>query len=310
MDEQQAMQEGLQYVEYAVTVEAERTDEAIARLQGRGIEYVWMDTLIETFVTPDGYGFEESEVDEVVIRAYETVEGALDEARLRALEQRIIEWMGPLARQVAAAIPAAVTEDPVYEFTPVEVRQGLVIRPPWDESRPEGETTLWIEPSAAFGTGLHPTTRHCLELMDDHVRPGDAVADLGAGSGILSIFARKKGAERVLAVDINPSSESAIEHHMELNAVEGVDVRIADAHEAFAGVEAAFDLVAVNVGGQEAIDWSPLLTRIVKADGGLLLSGIVEWIEQQVVEHYAGLGFDVAERRQGEEWVTLLVART
>jgi len=299
-----------QYVEFAVTVQADRTDEAIARLQARGIEYVWMDTLIETFVTPDGYGFQEADVDEVVIRAYEAVDGELNEAALTRLQEEVSEWMGALARGVQASIPQAVTEDPVYEFTPVEVRQGLVIRPPWDEERPAGETTLWIEPSAAFGTGLHPTTRHCLEMIDDAVRAGDHVADIGAGSGILSIFAKKKGAAHVVAVDINPSSASAIEHHMDLNSVDGIEISIGDVADELAGVEDAYDLVVVNIGGKEAMELSSLLIGLTKPDGRLILSGIVEWIEADVTRHYAELGFLAAERRQGDEWVTLLVKRS
>ncbi|MGZ4122462.1 MAG: 50S ribosomal protein L11 methyltransferase [Tumebacillaceae bacterium] len=293
------------YVEYVMTVEAEKADEAIARLQECGIEYVWIDAPIETFVTPDGYGFQEVAVEQTTVRAYEEAEEELTPDALQVRSEALQGWMGQLASDVQAIVPQAVTEDPVYEFTAVEVRPGLMIRPPWDEERAEGETTIVIEPSAAFGTGLHPTTRHCMELIDDVVQPGDAVADLGAGSGILSIMARKKGASPVIAIDLNPSAENAIAYHMELNAVEGIDVRINDVFEEFAEVSAFFDLVAVNIGGKEAIELSSLCTRIVKDGGTLLLSGIVEWIEQDVVDCYAALGYQVTWRRQGDEWVTI-----
>ncbi|ARU61635.1 hypothetical protein CBW65_11880 [Tumebacillus avium] len=297
------------YVEYALAVDSERAEEVIAKLQMRGIEYVWIDAPFETFVTEDGYGYQEVETERTTVRAYEEVGEEPTEELLVKLRGEIQALLGELAHDVSASVPQAVTEDPVYEFTALEVRPGLMIRPPWDEERGAGETTIVIEPSAAFGTGLHPTTRHCLELIDELVRPGDAVADLGAGSGILSLFARMKGASPVVAVDLNPSAESSISYHMELNGVEGIEIRIGDVFTEFAGVEHHFDMVAVNIGGKEAMELAPLLLQIVKQDGVLLLSGIVEWIEEQVRDCFAALGWTVSGRRQGEEWVTLAVKR-
>ncbi|PWK05046.1 50S ribosomal protein L11 methyltransferase [Tumebacillus permanentifrigoris] len=298
------------YVEYAMQVDAARTEEAIARLQGRGIEYVWEEAPIETFVTPDGYGFQEAEVEQVTIRAYEESTEELTVDLLSSLCTELASWMGDLAHTVEATIPQAVTEDPVYQFTAIEVKPDLVIRPPWDVERRPDERTILIEPAAAFGTGEHPTTRHCLELLDGLLHTGDAFADLGAGSGILSVFARMKGAGVVLAVDLNPSAESAIQYLMELNGVEGIDVRIADVFAEFAQTQHHFDLVAVNIGGQEAIDLAELCLRILKPDGTLLLSGIVEWIEQQVVDAYLERRWQVTSRLQGDEWVTLAVKKT
>jgi ribosomal protein L11 methyltransferase len=297
------------YVEYAMTVDAQRSDEAVARLQGRGIEYVWVDAPIETFVIEDGYDYREADVERLTVRAYEEVADDLTPERLEELRKAVADWMDGLAAEVTAQVPPPVTPDPVYEFTAIEVKPGLVIRPPWDEERGEGETTLLIEPSAAFGTGLHPTTRHCVELIDDLVLPGHAVADLGAGSGILSIMARKKGAERVVAVDLNPAAESTIAYHMELNGVSGVEVVIGDVHEVFSGQYDRYDLVAVNIGGKEAILLADLCARIVKPEGTLLLSGIVEWIEGDVQAEYEALGYRVFGRRQGDEWVTLALMK-
>ncbi|MBL0386726.1 50S ribosomal protein L11 methyltransferase [Tumebacillus sp. ITR2] len=297
------------YVEYALTVEADRTEDVIARLQGRGIEYVWEEAPIETFVTPDGYGFQEAEVEQVVVRAYEETQEELTPEVLERLRIEMTEWMGNLAYSIEARIPQAVTEDPVYQFNAIEIKPDLVIRPPWDEERREGERTIVIEPGAAFGTGEHPTTRHCLELLDELLQEGEAFADFGAGSGILSLFARMKGASEVVAIDLNPSAKSAVEYLMELNGVSGIDVRIADVFAEFAETVDHFDVVAVNIGGQEVIDLAALCLRIVRTDGTLLLSGIVEWIEEQVVSTYSELGWHVTSRLQGDEWVTLAVKK-
>jgi ribosomal protein L11 methyltransferase len=297
------------YVEYALTVAAERTDEAVARLQGRGIEYVWIDTPIETFVIEDGYGFREAEVEEVTVRAYEEVHPELEltAERLEEMRRAMAEWMAEAGfdGMLTISVPEPVTEDPAYQFAALEVKPGLMIRPPWDDEREVGERTLIIEPSAVFGTGEHPTTRHCLALIDELVKPGDAVADLGAGSGILSLLAKQKGAGRVVAVDLDPSAKNVIAHHMKLNDVSGIEVKIGDVHNEFAGETHEYDLVVVNIGGKEAIALAPLCHRIVKPDGVLLLSGIVEWIEDEVIDVYRQLGWHVTDRLQGEEWLTL-----
>lgn len=303
------MEEEARYIEYRLTVDTVRAEEAIAALQMRGIEYVWQDAPFETFVTEDGYGYQELETEQTVLRAYEERAEELSPEGLAMLGEQMRSSLGELVHSVEVSVPQAVTEDPVYQFTALEVRPGLMVRPPWDEVRESGELTILIEPAAAFGTGLHPTTRHCLELIDKLVRAGDRVADLGAGSGILSLLAMKKGAAEVVAVDLNPSTASSLDYHMELNELGGIEVCIGDVFAQFAEVERHYDLVAVNIGGKEAIELEQLLSRIVKEDGVLLLSGIVEWMEEQVVSHFATAGYSTVERRQGNEWVTLAMKR-
>ena len=90
------------------------------------------------------------------------------------------------------------------------IGQALVIRPSWVEYRlKEGETVIRLDPGMAFGTGQHPTTAMCLRAIEQRLRPGMNVLDLGCGSGILSIAAAKLGAARVLALDTDPQAIKA-----------------------------------------------------------------------------------------------------
>ena len=97
-----------------------------------------------------------------------------------------------------------------------------VIVPTWRTYEPlDDDIVISLDPGMAFGTGHHPTTRMCLELLERYVRPGDRILDLGCGSGILSIAAAKLGASDVLGFEIDPIAASVAERNVRENDVSG-----------------------------------------------------------------------------------------
>ena len=94
-------------------------------------------------------------------------------------------------------------------YHPIVIGKKLLILPAWMEQKDMTRVAVKIDPSMAFGTGTHPSTQLCLELIEDYTQPGQPVIDIGCGSGILSIAALKLGASHALAVDIDAESVKA-----------------------------------------------------------------------------------------------------
>ncbi len=138
------------------------------------------------------------------------------------------------------------TKDWKEYYKPIFVGRNVVIVPPWEVANSSfaGKDLVVINPGKAFGTGLHETTQLCLELMEELDVKGKRILDVGSGSGILSIYALKKGAEKVDAVDIDPLAVEETIENAKLNKVE-------DRLEAYQGgpsvLKGTYDLVLANL---------------------------------------------------------------
>ena len=119
-------------------------------------------------------------------------------------------------------------------FGPVEVEE-FVIMPPW-------KVPIFINPGMAFGTGLHPTTKLCIKLIREYLKEGESVLDVGTGSGILSIVAKKAGAGRVLGIDISEEAIRSCRENAKLNGVR-IECRLASPSD----LEESFDLIVANL---------------------------------------------------------------
>jgi ribosomal protein L11 methyltransferase len=166
-----------------------------------------------------------------------------------------------------------------------------------DVSTPPGALRLVLEPGLAFGTGDHPTTGLCLEELDRFVQshPGASVLDVGTGSGILAIAAKKLGAGATVGTDNDPVALRVARENAEVNGV-AFDVR-AEIPEG-----ATFDLVLANILANTLCDLAPGLSRAVAPGGRLLLSGILETQAAEVEAAYAPF-LVPRERRVEANWV-------
>ncbi len=180
---------------------------------------------------------------------------------------------------------------------PIEVGT-FYIYPSWNEAK-EGKINIKIDPTLAFGSGHHGTTFACLEAIEAHVQKGQRVLDVGCGSGILGLAARKLGA-KVDLCDTDPISVDSCEQNFALNGEEYEELWEGSANRA----KGEYDVVIANIIVDVLKFIVHELTEATRKEGILILSGILDKKESQVTEVYANL--TLIERKQKDEWVTLV----
>jgi ribosomal protein L11 methyltransferase len=187
----------------------------------------------------------------------------------------------------------------------VRVGQRIVVKPPWQEYKPQpDDAVIELDPGMAFGTGLHPTTRMCLQVLEEHLEPGVKVLDLGTGSGILAIAAAKLGAGSVLALDNDPVAVRAAQANVRSNGVQNtVTIELGSLNKA----TEKFELLLVNILAKVIIELAGqgLADRLLPT-GLIIAAGIIEEQETEVAAALRGRGLGVIERRQEKDWVTLV----
>ena len=185
-----------------------------------------------------------------------------------------------------------------------------VIRPPWREYEPkDDEVVVELDPGMAFGTGLHPSTRLSVLGVEQVIKPGDTVFDVGTGSGILAIAAVKLGAARADCVDVETVAVRATVENAERNGVSdrvAVELGSAGSGEPFQG---EYDVVLANIIARILIELSESLVRQTKPGGHLVLAGIIQSREQDVMDALTALGATLVTRRQHDDWVSLVLQR-
>lgn len=185
----------------------------------------------------------------------------------------------------------------------------LTLAPPWLAAASDPATTVVIDPAMAFGTGEHATTRGVIQLMQHVPVAGLVIADLGAGSGILSIAAAKLGAARVIAIELDPDAESNALENIECNGVEDrVHFFVGDAF-ALLPLVAPVDLVLANILSSVLIDLLPVIRDSLAAQGRAILSGILMEERPSMLEEIARQGWNVEREHTEEGWWSALIAR-
>jgi ribosomal protein L11 methyltransferase len=183
----------------------------------------------------------------------------------------------------------------------------LTVTPPWLADGHDAATTIIIEPAMAFGTGEHATTRGVVRLMQDCIRPGDSVADLGAGSAVLAIAAAKLGAARCFAIEMDPDAIGNAEENVERNDVaRRVAVLEGDA-AAFLPVVGPVRVVLANIISSVLLDLLPAIKTSLTADGQAILSGILIEERERMLGAFAAGGWAVEGEDHEDQWWSVRV---
>ncbi|MEO6778964.1 MAG: 50S ribosomal protein L11 methyltransferase [Gemmatimonadaceae bacterium] len=185
----------------------------------------------------------------------------------------------------------------------------LVVTPPWQADGFDPATTIVIDPAMAFGTGEHPTTRGMLRLMQRVVRVGDSVADLGAGSAVLSIAAAKLGATRIAAIELDSGAEETAAENIRVNGVESsIRYLVGDATVLLALV-APVRVVLANIVSSVLMELLPQMAAALTDDGASVLSGILVEERDVMLRAIAASGLRVEREDVEGDWLSILALR-
>ena len=184
------------------------------------------------------------------------------------------------------------------QFEPIRISARLWIVPSWHESPDAQAINLELDPGLAFGTGSHPTTRLCLQWLDENIHGGESVLDYGCGSGILAIAAKKLGAGEVVGIDIDPQAVRASADNAQRNQV---DARFALPD---AAPRAQYDVVVANILSNPLKVLAPALAALARRGGRIVLSGVLAEQAEEMNGIY-GEWFDMAPAVTDEGWARL-----
>jgi len=263
----------------------------------------------------------------ITVRAYLEMNDQIEETRQKLEES--LYYLGMIQPLPAASYKEIADQNWMeawkQHYKPILIGQRLVIVPAWMDSPDPDRIAIRIDPGMAFGTGTHPTTQLCLELMekyfDDRQRATLAsgidhplsIIDIGCGSGILSIAAIKLGASSALGVDIDAGSIDNARENANTNSIgEELILGVGSVQEILNGVYPfqTAPLVVANILAPVIIRlFGAGLAELIEDHGAILLSGILQEQAQSVIEAAQAKGLRMNERRQMGDWVALALSR-
>ncbi len=252
----------------------------------------------------------------ITVRAYLEVNDQLEETRQKLEES--LYYLGMIQPVPTPAYKQIADQNWMeawkQHYKPILIGQRLLILPAWLESPEPKRIPIKIDPGMAFGTGTHPTTQLCLELMEKHFDNWEKsadyrVIDVGCGSGILSIAALKLGASKVLGVDIDIESVKNSRENADTNAVgEELILGQGSVTEVLAG-QFPFKqapLVVANILGPILIRlFDAGLADLIEPNGEIILSGILDHQAESVIAAGQAKGLKRSDQIQIGDWVAI-----
>jgi ribosomal protein L11 methyltransferase len=299
------------WLEVSLTVDGELA-EAVAEVLDR---FASGGVVVESNVKYRNVEDEGTPYGPVKVYGFLTVDETLEEKRNK-LEEAL--WYLNAIRELPQAVYREIADQNWMtawkeHYRPIEIGIKLLILPAWIEQKDMTRVAVKIDPSMAFGTGTHPSTQLCLELVEDHVQAGKTVIDIGCGSGILTIAALKLGAKYALAVDIDAESVKETQKACVFNQVgDKVETGQGSVDEINRGDFSMKQapLVLANI-------LAPVLIRLFDAGmaetitpgGVIILAGILAEQGESVRAAAESKGLIFVEERHSGDWVALVMRK-
>ena len=189
-------------------------------------------------------------------------------------------------------------------YKPTKISENIVVKPTWEDyCAKDGELIIELDPGMAFGTGTHETTRMCVKALEEFVSPDFTVFDIGTGSGILGIAARKLGAKEVIEVDLDPIAVYAAKENVRLNKLNNIKVLQGNLMDV---VEGKADIIVANIIAEVIMFLCEDVKRFLNPNGKFICSGIILDRRAAVEEKLIEVGYKIIEVKIEGEWVCIV----
>jgi ribosomal protein L11 methyltransferase len=234
--------------------------------------------------------------------------------RIEGLRQQLEQNLSRLAKQQGFRYSIqynAVEEEDWAEswkafFWPQKITERIVVKPTWREYTAEpGQQIIEIDPGMAFGTGTHPTTSLCVRLLEEYLKIGQSVLDVGTGSGILLIAAAKLGAGPMTGIDLDPMAVDVARKNLLQNSVPSAVFELICGHLT-ENIIRTYDVVVANILAEVIIDLLDHGVPVARPGGLFICSGIIQAYHARVAAKMAACDFAIVDVRQDGDWVAMV----
>jgi ribosomal protein L11 methyltransferase len=193
-------------------------------------------------------------------------------------------------------------------YKPTKVGKSIVIKPTWEDYVPvDDEIVINIDPGMAFGTGTHETTQLCAIKLEEYIKPGDVVLDIGCGTGVLSLIAGKLKAKKVVAVDFDTLAVKIARENAELNDLGGmVEIREGNLLDV---IDEKADVIVANILAAAIVELSGIIKPYLKENGIFISSGIIIDRLADVLNALEAENFKIVFVQQMGEWVGVVAQK-
>ncbi len=253
---------------------------------------------------------EETETEVVTIKAYLPVDELLDD-KLRVFEESVNRLHEHNLDKGRGCINCREVQEEDWAsswkeyFHPVRISEHIVIKPSWEDYVPlTDDIVIELDPGMAFGTGTHHTTSMCIRCLEESIKPGNIVFDVGTGSGILAVAAAKLGATHVQAVDLDPVAVRVARENVVINQV-AATVEVAHG-DLLTGVQGKADVIVANIIADIIIKMLPDVRTRLADDGLFIASGIISERLSDVTAALIDNGFVVDKVIEEGGWVAIV----
>ena len=194
-------------------------------------------------------------------------------------------------------------------YNPIPLGKVTIV-PAWQEYTPkDGEIIIRMDPGMAFGTGTHETTRLVMRIMQDEIKGGERVLDVGTGSGILSICASKLGAKSCNAYDIDPVAVKVAKENAIADGCDNITVGVSDLLHGVDLSNGKYDFCVANIVADIIIRMMPDISKFITDSAPLILSGIISMRADDVRKSVEENGFTVIREEKENDWLAMMVKK-